>query len=110
MSEELSTTFYQRHCAWERNLIHFGSLFPFQICFSGGTVVVKSTTAKWEEPMKDYFLRCLRNKTSKRLLVASLLAAGLSSMALTLRANHPQEVPGNKSAAELLDGYRHVEA
>jgi len=60
--------------------------------------------------MKDYFLRNVRNKISQRLLVASLLVAGLSSMALTLGANHPQEVPGNKSAAELLDGFRHVEA
>jgi regulator of RNase E activity RraA len=45
-----------------------------------------------------------------RVLAALLLAAGLLSMALTLRANRPQEPSPKKSAADLLDGFRHVEA
>jgi regulator of RNase E activity RraA len=57
--------------------------------------------------MKD---RLLRNSRRNRVLAAFLLAAGLLSMVLTLRANRTQEPSAKKSAAELLDGFRHVEA
>jgi len=54
--------------------------------------------------------RSLRNPRRNRVLAAFLLAAGLLSMALTLRANRTQEPSAKKSAAEILDGFRHVEA
>jgi regulator of RNase E activity RraA len=57
--------------------------------------------------MKD---RSLRNSRHIRVLAAFLVAAGLLSMALTLRANRGQEPAAKKSAVEILDGFRHVEA
>src|SRR5579863_5659518 len=51
-----------------------------------------------------------RNSRRNRASTALLLAAGLLSMAFTLRANRPQEPSAKKSAAEILDGFRHVEA
>jgi regulator of RNase E activity RraA len=78
-----------------------------QTCFCFAMKVVKSPHPKREELMK---YRLFRNSRRNRVLAAFLLAAGLLSMALTLRANRTQEPSAKKSAAEILDGFRHVEA
>jgi regulator of RNase E activity RraA len=59
--------------------------------------------------MKD---RLPGNSHRGRVLAGLALATGLLGMALTLRASRSQsqEVPAKKSAAEILDGFRHVEA
>jgi regulator of RNase E activity RraA len=54
--------------------------------------------------------RLLGNSHRKRVLASLLSVAGLLGMAFTLRAARTQEPPAKKSAAELLDGFRHVEA
>jgi regulator of RNase E activity RraA len=51
-----------------------------------------------------------RNSILHRALVTALLAAGLVGIVLTMHAVPRQENSGAKSASELLDGFRHVEA
>jgi regulator of RNase E activity RraA len=54
--------------------------------------------------------RLLGNFQGKRALASLLLVAGLLGMAFTLRAGRRQEAPAKRSAAQILDGFRHVEA
>jgi regulator of RNase E activity RraA len=54
--------------------------------------------------------RLLGNPHRTRVLAGLLLVAGLLGMAFTLRAGRRQDAPTKKSAAEILDGFRHVEA
>jgi regulator of RNase E activity RraA len=53
-------------------------------------------------------VRKVKAKWASFLVV--MLSACLTTMALTIRASRPQEASGKKTATELLDGFRHVEA
>lgn len=51
-----------------------------------------------------------RSLRLRRVVVSALLAAGLASVALAVYAKSQTENSGAKSDADLLDGFRHVEA
>ncbi len=60
--------------------------------------------------MKNLSIRNFSISTRARAFITLLLAAILAAVALTRGARPQQEHSGAKSAAELLDGFRHVEA
>src|SRR5260221_1590951 len=60
--------------------------------------------------MKNRIFHGGRNSLRTRQLIAILLAAGLAGSVLHAAARPRQEKAGTDRAAELLDGFRHVEA
>src|SRR5260370_29489733 len=60
--------------------------------------------------MESEVIGGFRNSTRVRLLAVALLETGIAGLALTMRAGSRQTNSNAPSAAELLDGFRHVEA
>ena len=60
--------------------------------------------------MKNYFRRLFCNSIRTRVVMAVLLTTIIAGLAVTLGARSRPGNSGTQSAAELLDGFRHVEA
>jgi regulator of RNase E activity RraA len=73
-------------------------------------MIVKSSAREQEEFLKNLSIRNFFISIRARAYSTLLLAAIVAAVALTMAARPQQEHPGAKSAAELLDGFRHVEA
>ncbi len=73
-------------------------------------MIVKSSAREQEELLKNLSIRNFSISTRARAFITLLLAAILAAVALTTGARPQQELSGAKNAAELLDGFRHVEA
>jgi len=60
--------------------------------------------------MKTHIVAVVRNSIRAKVFAVALLAIGIAAMALTLSAGSRQTPSTPPTAAELLDGFRHVEA
>jgi regulator of RNase E activity RraA len=72
--------------------------------------MIDFTSFDWERQMKKLFTRGINNPIRTAGLVLVLLAMGLAGVGLRVSASSPQANSSAPSAAELLDGFRHVEA
>lgn len=78
--------------------------------FSAKQKMVKSSPSKREELLKNHTIRKFYNLMRVCALVTVPLVAILAGTVLIGAAQPQQESPGVRSPAELLDGFRHVEA
>jgi Aldolase/RraA len=82
--------------------------FSHNETFSGAPMVVECTR-KREIFMNKRSIRARLKLLGPRMII-TLVVADIAAVALTIHATTPQQNGAAKGAAELLDGFRHVEA